>query len=126
MQPPSQPRQGTNFSGRFSVNSGMTGNASVTLTDSLITTEPLDIRLLGKGGLILPLSCGVTAIDWYVAAEYGGTKARLIGSDASTSSLNCGTAAQAVPLPASAENWAFVYAVLTGATSVSAAWCLKD
>jgi hypothetical protein len=126
MQPPSQPRQGTDFAGRFSINSGMLGNADVTLTNSLTTTEPLDIRRFGKGGLVLPLGCGVTAIDWYVAAEYDGTKARLIGDDASTSSLNCGTAAQAVPLPASAENWAFVYAVLTGAASVSAAWCLKD
>lgn len=126
MQPPSPPRQGTNFAGRFFVDSGTVGNANVTLTNSLATTEPLDVRLFGKGGLILPLSCGVTAIDWYAAAEYDGTKARLIGDSASTSSLNCGSAAQAVPLPASAENWQFIYAVLTGAASVSAEWCLKD
>ena len=126
MQPPSSTRKGTNFSGRFSTSSSEVGNAAVTLTNSLETTEPLNIALFGKGGVILPLACGVTAIAWYGATASDGTKGRLIGDDASTTGISCASSAQAVPIPASAENWKVLYAVLTGAASVACEWCLKD
>lgn len=126
MQPTSWPRLSTTLSGVFSANSGDLNAAALTITDDLSTTEAICCRQFSTGGLVLPQSCGVTAIAWYGAATLTGTKGRLHGNDASTTGIDCGSAAQAVALPASASSWSYLYAVLTGATSVEAEWCLKE
>lgn len=125
VQPPS-PHLKSTLAGIFNENSDGLGASALTLTDDLTTTEAICVRQFSAGGLVLPESCGVTAIAWYGAATPTGTKGRIHGSDASTTGINCGSAAQAVALPASAASWSYLYAVLTGATSVEAEWCLKE
>lgn len=125
VQPPS-PYGTSTQAGIYNANSSGLGAAALTLTNDLATTEAMCLRQFSAGGIVLPLSCGVTAIAWYGAATPDGTRGRLHGSDASTTSIDCGSAAQAVALPASAASWSYLYAVLTGASSVEAEWCLKE
>lgn len=97
---------------------------TITATDSALTCGRIDLRAKAFGAVKVPAS--VTQISWYGAESPTATPTAVTKNDADEARVSAVTAGRWCPIPDECMGLAFVVPVITGASTGTMYYSIKD